>query len=316
MSRSTQTYAVPPQNSGRLHIRASGEVGPDQMARLDMTRRIEFQKHRSNLLGEGSYGTVYRAWYTRSSGQKIPVAIKVIMCTPQNRWKVEERLMREIVTWKKVSMQEDVADLMGIYRAPNEPPHLVMPYYRNNKLLEYMATRHPSERLARAKEIARGLDLLHGNGVIHGDLKPDNILVSDAGRAQIADFGVSVIPELQGFTTFAERNVRHSAPELIPLTAAPPPKPTKQSDIYSLAILFLQLFDGRVDCLPYEHVPMTNRDPTESALLRRIHSGERPNRRNHPNISGGMWNVIAACWAADPNARPNIRQVRSWLDQV
>ncbi|KZP16867.1 hypothetical protein FIBSPDRAFT_38377 [Athelia psychrophila] len=62
-----------PRQPRRLHIRASGEVSADQMARLDVTRRVEFQKHRSNLIGEGSYGQVYKAWYIRSNGQKILV---------------------------------------------------------------------------------------------------------------------------------------------------------------------------------------------------------------------------------------------------
>ncbi|KZP18177.1 kinase-like protein [Athelia psychrophila] len=306
-----------PGRPGRPHIRASDEVSPNQMARLDITGRIDFQRHHSNLIGEGRHGTIYRAWYTRTSGQRIPVAIKVIMCAPQNRRKVEERLMREIITWKRVSTQEQVIDLIGIYRTHNEPPHLVMPYYRNNKLLQYMATRHPSERLARAKEIARGLDLLHGNNVIHGGLKPENIMISDAGRALIADFGLSVIPEYEGFTTtFAERNVRHSAPELIPLSASPPPKPTKQSDIYSLGILFLQLFDGRVDCLPYNHVPLSHRDPGDTQLLKRIHGGDRPRRGNHPRISNDQWNIIAACWVPDPAARPTPQDIRSWLGRL
>ncbi|KZP16958.1 kinase-like protein [Athelia psychrophila] len=297
----------------------------------DITSRVELRRHRENQLGEGSFGQVYRAWYTQRGGEKIlasnvQVAVKVVMCTALNKKKVKERLMREIITWNRVSKKEEVADFMGIYQVPNEPPYLVMPYYKNNKLLHYLATRQPHERLARqstrglihavqAKEITRGLDLLHGNRVIHGDLKPENILVSDAGCAQIADFGFALIPELEGFTTFADRNVRHSAPELLPLSNVDiATKPTRQSDIYSLGILLLQIFDGRVDCLPYEHVPISNRDPTESALLSRIHDGERPKRRSHPNISDSMWSVIAACWVGIPSARPSIQEVRSWLN--
>lgn len=86
------------------------------------------------------------------------------MCTPENRRKVEEvsnvfmigwrvtdisiqRLLREILTWKRVSQHENVADFMGIYRTAHDPPYLVLPYYRNNNLLRYAAMRHPSERI-------------------------------------------------------------------------------------------------------------------------------------------------------------------------
>lgn len=68
-----------------------------------------------------------------------------------------QRLMREIITWKRVSREEDVADFMGIYRAPNEPPYLILPYYKNNNLLQYMATRSPDERLARVSKAAYSL---------------------------------------------------------------------------------------------------------------------------------------------------------------
>ncbi|KZP18202.1 kinase-like protein [Athelia psychrophila] len=234
--------------------------------------------------------------------------------------RVTQRFMREIVTWKRVSQHENIADLLGIYRTDHDPPYLVLPYYGNNKLLAYLAQSHPDMRLILAKEIARGVDVLHGNGVIHGDLKPENIFVSDDGHAKIADFGVSVIPQLAGFTTTSmnPKNVRYSAPELLPLTDINPPMPTRQSDIFSLGILFMQLFDGRVDCLPYNHVPKNVNDGGDTNLLKRIHKpkSDRPRREDHPNISKSRWNVIAACWAADPSARPSIRRVRAWLGQV
>ncbi|KZP18154.1 hypothetical protein FIBSPDRAFT_864083 [Athelia psychrophila] len=102
----------------------------------------------------------------------------------------------------------------------------------------------------------------------------------------------------------------------MPITESNPPNPTREGDIFSLGILFLQIFDGRVDCLPYSHVPVSHRDPMDTELLKRIHGGDRPRQRSYPNISDNRWSIIVACWAADPSARPNIRQVRSWLAQL
>jgi len=71
----------------------------------------------------------------------------------------------------------------------------------------------------------------------------DNIIISDRHEAQITDFGLSRILDVKGYTTMTMRNVRHAAPELRPnadvdmLTV----RPTTQSDIYSLGILFLQV---------------------------------------------------------------------------
>ncbi|KAF7977351.1 hypothetical protein HWV62_4151 [Athelia sp. TMB] len=283
-------------------------------AQIDITRSVRFTKDSHNLIGEGSFGQVYLGWCTHSNNQQIRVAVKLLKYTPSNRWKIEERLKREVVTWKSVSRGENVADFMGIYRTLNDPPYLVLPYYQYNDLLRYTSARHPDIRLSLAKEIARGLDNLHGNNVVHGDLKPENIMISDSGHAQIADFGVSVIPGLSGFTTVINWNARHSAPELLPITDSMPVKPTKETDIFSLGILFMQLFDGRPECLPYNHFRIDHRDPHEINLIRAIHQGERPKFDRYGfQHQGHRWALIERCWAPHPRSRPNISQVRAWL---
>lgn len=165
--------------------------------------------------------------------------------------------------------------------------------------------------------MARGIDHLHGNSVIHGDIKPENVMISDDGRAQIVDFGVAVIPNIAGFTTVVDWNARYTAPQLLPIDGSDAPKPTKESDIFSLGILFLQLFDGRADCLPYNQYPLNNpRDPHNIKLIKAIHAGERP-RREAYNFNyqgqGDRWRLIEACWAAHPRARLTIQQVRAKL---
>ncbi|KAF7983450.1 hypothetical protein HWV62_12920 [Athelia sp. TMB] len=300
----------------RQRVSECPEVSRDAFHRLDITPKVQFMKDRGSLLGEGSYGRVYRGWYTRSNGQKIPVAVKCLMHTRGTRAKMEERLRRELLTWKRVSAQENVSDLLGVCITREDPPYLVLPLFRFNNFLQY-TSQNPNMRLALAKDVARGLDHLHGNGVIHGDVKPENIMISDHGSAQIVDFGVSVIPNVAGFTTIVNWNARHSAPELLPITEVQPQKPTRESDIFSLGILFLQLFDGRWDCLPYNHHPLNNpRDPHDISLIRAIHRGDRPRREAygfHYQGQGDRWRLIEACWAADPRNRPTVGQVRHRL---
>src|ERR1700685_1538815 len=71
----------------------------------------------------------------------------------------------------------------------------------------------------------------------------DNILISDQGVAQITDFDIARILGVQGYTTLTFRNVRYAAPELRPLTDVDmrEVRPTAESDIFSLAILLLQV---------------------------------------------------------------------------
>jgi serine/threonine protein kinase len=71
----------------------------------------------------------------------------------------------------------------------------------------------------------------------------DNVLVSDDGVALINDFGMSRILNVRGFTTRILRNIRFNAPELMPISEQPTDiHPTFESDIFSLGMLFLQVF--------------------------------------------------------------------------
>lgn len=110
-----------------------------------------------------------------------------------------------------------------------------------------------------AKEIASGLEYLHEQNVVHGDLKivcswdylwfslslliipQDNVIISNQLEAQITDFGVGRILDVEGFATIIERNVRYTAPELMLADPDASKSATPQSDIYSLGILLLQV---------------------------------------------------------------------------
>lgn len=162
-----------------------------------------------------------------------------------------------------------------------------------------------------------------------------NILVSDDGTAQINDFGISQIMGVRGFTTRALRNIRHNAPEVLPINEVEcDVRPTTQSDMYSFGILLLlvslvicfnyscltiivQLFHGpdrdAQRALPYNHIRLTNGTGRELRLLRLIHRGERPIRDRYNSITDHHWNIIVRCWDSNPNARPTISEVYTYL---
>ncbi|KZP07047.1 kinase-like protein [Athelia psychrophila] len=306
----------PHRSRPRPTIHATGLAESEELAKLDITRYLDFRTDRTAHIGEGSYGDVYKGMLSRKDHtgrvHQTPVAIKILRCTPASREKIEERIRREIITWRTVSRHANVADFLGIHKMPGRPPSLVSRFVRNSDFLGYIS-RHPDQKLPKAKDIARGLDHLHGSGVIHGDLKVDNVLVSDSGDAQITDFGISVIPEIQGFTTLVPRNLRYSAPELSPIEfreESSAINPTRESDIFSLGILFLQLFHGAASSIPYNHIPYNPRDPSEINLHRHVHRGERPLRHGYNFISDSRWALIEWCWAPDPHVRPRIETVR------
>jgi len=170
----------------------------------------------------------------------------------------------------------------------------------------------------KAKEIAAGLNYLHDEGIIHDDIKADNVLISDKMpvQAQITDFGLAQILDVKGFTTMTQRNVRFTAPEPMPLDDIAT-RPTRESDIFSLGILLLQLFHGpdqdRQRGLPYNHVLYRDGPGYEFGLMKSIHSGDRPQRSLYNYIEDQHWSLICRCWDGDTAGRPTISQVQNAL---
>jgi len=196
------------------------------------------------------------------------------------------------------------------------PLGLVSKWVQNPDLLAYLE-KHPELKLEKAKEIAEGVEYLHDQGVIHGDLRVGNVIVSDQGQAQISDFGIAQILDSSRFMTMTQSNIRFTAPELIPITEVNPSDglPTRESDIFSLGMLFLQLFHGQdtetfkglSKGLPYNHILY------DIGLVKHIHKGERPLRKRYHDIEDKHWNLISSCWDGEPSKRPTIAEVRRAL---
>ncbi|KAF7983620.1 hypothetical protein HWV62_20544 [Athelia sp. TMB] len=316
---------------------------------LDVTGHVRKDPGQPHSLGSGAAGEVHRGLYewTEPGTMQVvqmKVAMKYILSAPHDRIKTEEvdfamchncniqlmqntqRIRREVATWRYLN-HPNVTEFIGIAQIePNRPPALVSRFMHRNKFLDYIG-RHPELKREKAIEIALGLEYLHTRNppVIHSDIKParfpqfrrDNILISDSGAAQLNDFGASRILDVQGFTTKVMRNMRYTAPELLPMAEIQEdPQPTTQSDIFSLAMLLLVLFNHRHNIelqssIPYNHVRLVNDNGSnETKLLRRIHAGERPIRERYPTINdGGIWETIQICWQPFPSQRPRISQV-------
>ncbi|KIM81493.1 hypothetical protein PILCRDRAFT_821279 [Piloderma croceum F 1598] len=286
---------------------------------LDITQHIntDLPVHK-HAIGHGACGNVYRGiyrWIDPESGetQNLNVVIKYLVSTRQETPKIEERLNREIATWRHLK-HPNVSEFLGICRQDSGlPPGMVSRYVLRYDFLAYIG-RRPELKRKKAQEIACGLEYLHENHVVHGDLKVNNILISDYQQAQITDFGLARILDVQGFTTMTFRNVRYAAPELRPIQDVDmrTVRPTTRSDIFSLGILFLQLFHGPDQDtqrgLPYNHIPFSP-NTGDYPLLVRIHSGERPRRELYEYMYDQHWSLIERCWAGNPSERPSIAEV-------
>jgi serine/threonine protein kinase len=244
------------------------------------------------------------------------VVIKVLVGTADQKAKMEQRLELEVARWQHLK-HPNVAELLGTARLyPERPFGMVFKWVRNPDLLSYIGE-HPEAKPDKAKEIVNGVHYLHDNGVVHGDIRVDNIIITDQGQAQISDFGIAQILDTSSFMTMTQSNIRFTAPELMPteevdlLTV----RPTSRSDIFSLGMLLLQLFHGPDTLyrrgLPYNHISSCS--GYEFGMVRRIHNGQRPLRERYNPMEDKHWNLICLCWDGEPSKRPTIAEVRQAL---
>ncbi|KAI8906914.1 kinase-like domain-containing protein, partial [Gorgonomyces haynaldii] len=161
-------------------------------------------------IGEGSFGIVFRArWHT------TPVAIKQSHAKIVGR-KVFEGVRDEIEKWSRLH-HPNVVQMLGACLHTNQP-FLVMNYYRNGSLFGFVSRNQVSmkQRVKWMYDMAAGLDYIHKQSIIHGDLKADNVLVDHQYNALITDFGLS---QMRSFNSSSCKNktmtqaIRWIAPE-------------------------------------------------------------------------------------------------------
>ncbi|RDB21847.1 Serine/threonine-protein kinase STY17 [Hypsizygus marmoreus] len=262
-------------------------------------------KTKPHRIGEGSRGDVYEACFRRRK-----VVVKVMRGTPGERLVAEKRMVRELAVWTRLN-HPNVIKFYGMTHNHTfgALPGVVSPFAEYG-LMAYTSD-HPGSKTRLIYETAVGVQYLHNQLIIHGDLKPDNVRVSASGVAQIIDFGMSRIHEIKGFTTGWSPNPRYMAPELL-TSEDQRVRTTFRSDMYSFAMLMLQVLHGRD---PMQN-GMDNSWPFNDVLPNALYllctgvpKGRRPRQDRYRNITPAQWELLEGCWRKDPAERPSIKVV-------
>jgi len=232
--------------------------------------RIQIDSKKVNIirpLGEGSYGQVFLGTYKNEDGKpQISVAVKVEPVktkVDQIDRREEKRILKEIMRCTKLdhpnvvkyygcifTLEKPVRIFNGkpIVGTDNEyVSKIIMEYCEKGDLYELIKTEDIYKNVARkirfgfVMGIARGICYLHKKRMIHRDLKPDNILISNDYEVKICDFGSS--KAIQSFATIQSAK---GTPEYIDpcLIAGLGPKNTRLLDIYSFGIMMWAIWVG------------------------------------------------------------------------
>lgn len=217
-------------------------------------------------LGSGGMGSVYKA--------VVPVIDKVVAVKVLDPFEAMEAVfgyerLKEIFVFEAVTMSSvhhsSVVDVWDFDEDSGGRPFFVMEFICNNLgtmigesfQMEKTSRRiHPDKVLTYGREILEGLACLHHNRIVHRDMKPFNILITDEDRVKICDFGMALVDSLSfsGPDTMQVGSPFYAAPE----QNRDPNGVDGRADLYSVAVLLYRMLTGEFPTMRSFSLSMVN----------------------------------------------------------
>ncbi|KAG8781498.1 hypothetical protein FRC12_021845 [Ceratobasidium sp. 428] len=236
----------------------------------------------------------------------------------------------ELYTWSKCR-HPNVQPLLGLVEFRGQIG-MVSTWEVNGNLSEHVRLRPNVDRCWLSAQIATGLLYLHDSGVIHGDLKACNVLVSKEGVPLLADFGNATLQvytlEFTSTSTKSALSTRWAAPEVLEghVTHSIP------ADVYALGMVRVQLIESGIGLshsfTQFQTILETitgalpwagKADPAVMAavMIKKSHP-ERPLKHIPEESEHGdiLWSMLERCWAYNPGDRPTAAEIQDTMRGV
>ena len=256
-----------------------------------------------SCIGRGAMGAVWRG---RDERLNREVALKLVTVRGMTPDDVSER--------EAVARAEREGRITARLRHPNAisvhdvvehdgRPCLVMEYLPSRSLSEVVETKGvlgPTEVASIGFQIASALASAHELGIVHRDVKPDNVLLAEDGTAKITDFGIARAPD-DGAVTAA--GILAGTPAYLAPEVATGSESSPRSDVFSLGSTLYAAFEGK---------PPYGMDQNTIALLHQVAYGEiTPPRRG-----GAVADLLVEMLRRDPETRPTMVEVADRFEQA
>ena len=240
-------------------------------------------------IGRGGFSTVYRAWQPSAARH---VAVKVLETTLDDESR--PRFERECQLLGQLAAHPGICTLYTSGQTSDDRPYLVLELCAGS-LADRVRDEGPlsvEETVTLLRRVGTALAHSHARGIVHRDVKPENVLVTQFGDPALTDFGIARADASWRTTSgLVTASIAHAAPEV--LDGEPP---TPRSDLWSLASTGYHLLLG--------HPPFRRGDEPSSVTVTRIFRDPPPDLRPL-GVPGGLCDLLEAGLAKDPADRPS-----------
>jgi len=241
------------------------------------------------ILGQGGMGAVYQA---RDSELDRIIALKVIRPELASNPSILARFKQELILSRNVT-HKNVIRIFDLGEAEGTK-FITMEYVEGEDLRGILRRKgkfHSKEAVTVIQQICRALEAAHGEGVIHRDLKPQNVMQDPQGRVVVMDFGLARSLESDGMTQTGALvgTLEYMSPE-----QALGATLDQRSDLFAVGLIFYELLTGKS---PYKA------DTAIASLMKRTHERAIPASEVDASVPVSLSAIVSRCLEREPKDR-------------
>jgi tetratricopeptide (TPR) repeat protein/predicted Ser/Thr protein kinase len=255
------------------------------------------------MLGQGGMGAVYQA-HDRELDREV--ALKVIRGDMAANPEILKRFKQELILARQIT-HKNVIRIFDLGQADGFK-FITMEYIEGEDLQSLLKRKKklaPAEATNIVAQVCRALEVAHAEGVIHRDLKPQNIMLDKTGRAYVMDFGIARSTLGSGMT---QTGALIGTPDYMSPEQAKGQTLDARSDLFAIGIIFYEMLSG---------VSPFHADTTMGKLWKRTSEPARPLGELDKTIPQALSEIVRKCLEIDPQKRfasasELLEQIEAW----